>query len=275
MAHLTDGQWNRFQEDGYVNLGRVLNDADLAALQQRIDDIMLGRANVDYDRILMQLDSDTGRYDDAGEQSHGLKKATLNYRKVENLELDPLFLAYMQRPVFGDACARIYGAGADISVFRAMFMNKPAHKGTLLPWHQDRWHKLDRDPFLTVWTALDPATRENGCVQVIPGSHRKLINPDHEWGFLTEALAEEFCPADQAIHLELEAGEAMLLHNWLLHASDRNNSAQSRRAFSVCYMEASTFNSERDGTHPVVFGQGALTPASAGTQAVQAAKGCF
>jgi len=80
----------------------------------------------------------------------------------------------MQQTLFREICAWHYGAHADISAFRAMFMNKPARKGTLLPWHQDGgegWG-LDRDPLATLWTALDPATVSNGCVQIIPGSHK-------------------------------------------------------------------------------------------------------
>jgi ectoine hydroxylase-related dioxygenase (phytanoyl-CoA dioxygenase family) len=122
-----------------------------------------------------------------------------------------------------------------------MFMNKPARKGTFLPWHQDRWRDLDRDPLITLWTALDPATTANGCVQIIPASHRLgLINPDHAYGFLTPQLAAKYCPPEKAVHLELGAGESVLLHNWLLHASDVNKTEIPRRAFSVCYMDAAT-----------------------------------
>jgi ectoine hydroxylase-related dioxygenase (phytanoyl-CoA dioxygenase family) len=121
-----------------------------------------------------------------------------------------------------------------------MFMNKPAQKGTFLPWHQDRWRHLDRDPQVTVWTALDPATRENGCVQIIPGTHQELLNAEPHSGFLTDAQAAAHCTPDRVAHCELEPGEAVLLHNWLLHASDRNRSDQSRRAFSICYMDGET-----------------------------------
>lgn len=168
----------------------VLSDTDLHALHQRIDDIILGKAPMDYEWILMQLDSDSGKYEDAGVQSRGHKGATLNYRKIQELEFDPLFLEFMQRPIFREICARVYGADTPVESFRAMFMNKPARKGTFLPWHQDRWTYLDRDPKITVWTALDPATTGNGCVQVVPGSHTSgLINPSHTSGFLTPEQA--------------------------------------------------------------------------------------
>jgi ectoine hydroxylase-related dioxygenase (phytanoyl-CoA dioxygenase family) len=146
---------------------------------------------------------------------------------------------------------------------RAMFMNKPSNRGTFLPWHQDRWADFDRDPLVTIWTALDPATIENGCVRVIPGSHHALINPDHTAGFLTEEMAADLSE-DQTVYLELEAGEVILLHNWLLHSSDINRSSQSRRAFSCCYMDAATVD-EGGNVYPVIFGEGAMNVASLGS----------
>lgn len=237
---ITDAQWRQYERDGYLKLGKVLSDADLRALQQRIDDIMLGKAKVDYSKLLMQLDSETGKYEDAGVQSRGHKGATLNYRKIQELEQDDLFLTYMSRPIFREICRRTYGNAA-ISSFRAMFMNKPARKGTFLPWHQDRWTYLDKDPQITVWTALDPATKANGCVQVVPGSHTQgLINPSHLSGFLTPEQAAQHATPDKIVYLELQPGEVALLHNYLLHASDVNKTDVSRRAFSVCYMRADT-----------------------------------
>jgi hypothetical protein len=238
---IAEAQWEAYERDGYLRLGRVLSDQDLAALQGRIDDIMLGQADVDYDRLLMQLDSADGKYENAGVQSLGFKGATLAYRKIQELEHDPTFRAYMERPLFKDICDRIYDPETPIASFRAMFMNKPSRQGTLLPWHQDRWNFLDRDPLITVWTALDPATVANGCVQIIRGSHKYgLINPSHTSGFLTAAQAAEFAPAERVEYLELEAGEAVLLHNWLLHRSDTNATDIPRRAFSVCYMDGRT-----------------------------------
>src|SRR5581483_3456951 len=130
---ITPQQWKFYEDNGYVKLGKLLSDDELAALCTRIDDIMLGKADLDYNRLMMQLDSDSGKYEDAGEQSKGHKGATLGYRKIQDLEFDPLFLAYMQRPIFRDISRRHYGADAPIAAFRPMFMNKPINKGTFLP----------------------------------------------------------------------------------------------------------------------------------------------
>jgi hypothetical protein len=259
QEHLTEAQWKEFERDGLLYLGAQFDPSGLERLRQHIDDIMLGRADLDYDRILMQLDTMTGNHDDVGPQTLGYKGATLNYRKMQNLELDPVFLEYAQRPLFQNICARVYGPDTPVACFRAMFYNKPGRGiGSHLPWHQDRWQGLDRDPQITIWTALDSSTVANGCVFIVPGSHKHLVNPDHISGFLTEGQMRESRLDEQAVPLEVPAGEAVLLHNWLLHSSSVNHSDTTRRAFSVCYMDSRTV-SER-GHFNVVFGDGALTP---------------
>jgi hypothetical protein len=129
MNMISEEQWQQYERDGYFLLGKVMSDVELHDLQTRIDDIMLGRATIDYNRLLMQLDSEDGKYENAGEQSTGHKGATLNYRKIQELECDPLFLEYMQRPIFREIGAQVYGPDASYAAFRAMFMNKPARKG--------------------------------------------------------------------------------------------------------------------------------------------------
>ncbi|MCX6044681.1 MAG: phytanoyl-CoA dioxygenase family protein, partial [Chloroflexi bacterium] len=139
---------------------------------------------------------------------------------------------------------------------RAMFMNKPAQKGTVLPWHQDigeGWG-LDRNPIITVWTALDDATVANGCMQIVPGSHQLgVLNPQH---FVTEADQAKYTQESAVIDLEVAAGEAVLLHNFLLHRSGVNHTASPRRAFSVAYMDAATQDRRTGATFPRVFGTG-------------------
>ena len=255
MFCITNKQWQQYDEVGYLHLGKLLNDADLKQLQDRINDIMMG--NISYEKMYMQLDAG-GEYSNLNWQS-GFQGARLDYRKIQDLERDPLFLAYMQLPIFKEICAHHYGAHASISSFRAMFMNKPARKGTILPWHQDggdNWD-LDRDPLVTLWTALDPATIANGCVQVIPGSHKLglLSKYGHK---LSEEHEAKYCQKEKIVHLELKPGEVFLLHNLLIHGSDVNNTDIPRRGFSVCYTDARTRTLKEGSTFPVIFGESAL-----------------
>jgi len=177
----------------------------------------------------------------------GHKGATLGYRKIQNLDQDRVWMDYMRAPLFDDACKRVYGAGTAISSFRCMFFNKPARRpgsaigGTTLPWHQDRWRHLTADPLLTVYSALDDATAETGCVFVVPGSHKLGVqNPEHHSGFLTDEQVAAACGEEKQAQLELRAGDVALLHNWTIHKSGTNSTDNSRRAYSVNYMPATT-----------------------------------
>lgn len=257
LDSISAAQWKQFDEDGYLPLGKVVADTQIEALRTRIDEIMLGTAAVDYERMLMQLDPSSGQAAELTRQTKGYKGATLDYRKIQDLEYDLLFLEYIQHPLFKAICARVYGADTPIACYRAMFMNKPAGKGSYLKWHQDRWTDLDQDPQITIWTALDQATVESGCVHLIPGSHKSLINPASGAGFLTQEHIDAYLADVKPIPLELEIGEVALLHNWMLHSSSTNQASHARRAFSTCYMDAAT-QSQAGHNFPILFGAGAL-----------------
>ncbi len=245
----------RFAEEGYLRLGRVASDEHLRAMCDRIDDIMLGK--VRYEGMPMQRDTDTGEYGELPTKTYEESEETLAYRRIDDLQLDPLYLGYMQHPFFLEVTEALIGP--NVSIFRAMFMNKPAEHGTHLPWHQDvgiGWG-LDSNPETTVWTALDAATVENGCMQVVVGSHKHgVINEMH---FPTEADQARYAREEDTIHLEAKAGEAILLNNLLLHRSARNPTGNPRRAISIAYMDASTRAVKTGETFPVIFGKGALT----------------
>ena len=237
----------RFRSDGYTRLGSLLNQSELAALTEQIDQIMLGTAEVPYDQMLMQLEPSINLPEALRGQSNGHKLSTLAYRKIQDLDLAPLFKAYLTRSLFADLCRQVYGKERSIACMRAMFINKPVGGSSDLVWHQDRWSHLDRDPKITVWTALDPATIDNGCVEIVPGSHRRVLNPSHTAGFLTDNQRHQLTtklatvnPDFRTVQLELNPGEAVLLHNWTLHRSGTNNTDTPRRAFSVCYMDSAT-----------------------------------
>jgi hypothetical protein len=251
----TPEEQRQWEEQGYLYLGQVASDEQLARLRQRIDDLMLGR--VPNDPIWFQLDSETGNYGDLKFSDGRWQVPTLNYRKIEALERDPVFLEYIQHPRFREITETVYGP--DVSIYRAMFMNKPAKGGTILPYHQDagtQW-RLDRDPVMTVWTALDDATIAKGCVQVVPGSHKLGLFSEHGHTITAEQEAR-YARDEDSRYLEAKAGEVILLHNLLLHRSGVNTVDEPRRAFSVCYMDAATRSTTDGRSYPKVFGECAL-----------------
>jgi len=130
----------------------------------------------------------------------------------------------------------------DINFFHAKLTLKRPKIGGAWEWHQDYgyWY---RNGFLypymaSVFLALDPATRENGCLQVIKGSHH-MGRIEH--GTVAGQVGADSVYVNQAlerlplIHCEMEAGDALFFHCNLLHASAPNTSNDSRNALLCCY----------------------------------------
>lgn len=230
------GALEHFAEHGYARLGRAASDEALAALRERSDDLMLGR--VKYPGMFFQRDTETGRYEDLT-FGNGYEGPTLNYRKIEKLEMDPLFRAWIENPLF-ERVARSLIEG-DIAIYRAVLFNKAATGGTELPWHQDggRYWGLTMEPTLQIWTALDDAPEASGCVKVLPGSHKDgLASP--LGGLLQEASLSAKDAERGAISLPAAAGEVILIHNHVWHRSSVNTTGTPRRAVTTCYMSANT-----------------------------------
>jgi hypothetical protein len=251
---LTQAQWDDFSRDGFLRLGSVMDDDRLEALRRRADDLALG--TVTNEQVKLQLDTG-GAYEELPDVVDRFADGgTIRYRKIQGLETDEVYWPLVSHPLFLEVCARAYGRHAAVSIFRAMVMNKPAGQGTVLPWHQDGgdvW-KLDRDPLITIWVALDPATTENGCLQVIPGSHL-LGLVTARGSTLSDEDAERYAPPEAAVPLEVEAGHAVVLHNWLIHRSGVNPSPIPRRAFTGCYMDGRTIGTLTGERYPVIHGE--------------------
>src|SRR4249919_345123 len=92
-----DGPLAHYAEHGYARLGRVLSDAGLEAMRARADALMLGE--VVHPGMFFQMDSPTGRYEDAP-LGLGWQGPSLGYRKLEKLELDDRFRAWLSNPLF-------------------------------------------------------------------------------------------------------------------------------------------------------------------------------
>ncbi|AEI67481.1 phytanoyl-CoA dioxygenase family protein [Corallococcus macrosporus] len=223
-----------YAEHGYARLGRVLGDAGLEALRERADDLMLGR--VVHPGLFFQPDAATGRYEDAP-LGLGWQGPSLDYRKLEKLEKDPRFLAWLENPLF-ERVARAFLPG-DIVLYRAILFHKGQAGGSNLPWHQDggRLWGITREPELQIWTALDDAPEDGGCLEVIPGSHRGGLVTELGGVVPPDAVAAAHAEA-RAVPLPARAGEALLIHNHLWHRSGRGRPGLRRRAFSACYMDA-------------------------------------
>jgi hypothetical protein len=127
-----------------------------------------------------------------------------------------------------------YFLGDDILLkFNSCFL-KPARTGSATPWHQDNglWRDGETEPF-NFWMALDPATRANGCLQFVPGSHTgeivpHVLYPDSIHGELPRAHVRQTVGQRGVHHIELEPGDVVFWHSTLWHYSPPNTSEQGR-----------------------------------------------
>jgi non-heme Fe2+,alpha-ketoglutarate-dependent halogenase len=206
--HLTAAQIQRYQTEGYL--------APLPAL-----DAGLARSTLDK---VEAYEAQHGEFPSKGLKAH-------------------LYLPWMERvvrlPTILDAIESI--VGPDILCWSSRFFIKDPGDGGFVSWHQDvtYWGLDVSENILTAWIALSPATRANGVMKVIPGSHTKVVA--HREGAASNMLLrgqEVAVEVDesQAVHMELKAGEMSLHHGLMFHGSDDNHAQQRRVGFAVRYM---------------------------------------
>jgi len=136
--------------------------------------------------------------------------------------------------------------GPDFLLWGTTVFGKPAGTGKRVPWHQDGEYWPIR-PLATcsAWIALDDATPENGCLRVIPGSHKgnrlrahtQKDNPDLVLN--QELNADEYDEAE-AVDIVLEAGQLSLHDVYLVHGSEPNRSTKRRAGYVCRYMPTSS-----------------------------------
>ena len=131
--------------------------------------------------------------------------------------------------------------GPDILCWSSRFFIKnPGEKG-FVSWHQDvtYWGLDVSENILTAWIAFTPATKANGVMKVIPGSHQKVV--EHREGAASNMLlrGQEVAvkvDEDNAIFMELDTGEMSLHHGLIFHGSENNHSNDRRIGFAIRYM---------------------------------------
>jgi phytanoyl-CoA hydroxylase len=131
--------------------------------------------------------------------------------------------------------------GPEFNVVNAGFFLKPAHHGVEVPWHQDAatwgipagaWTASDAPLIFDYWLALDPTDRDNGCLELLPGSHRCGVLPHvHRGGLLPELDPRAFGFDDaQGLPIAADAGDLVVYHQDMFHRSAPNRSPRPRLA---------------------------------------------
>ena len=140
---------------------------------------------------------------------------------------------FIKSPIYLDACAKLIGPNADLYYNQAVI--KPPEKGRSFAWHQDSGYVVT-DPlaYITCWTAISRTFVDNGCIWIIPGSHKWGLLP-HPRNEATHELVAQFEDESEAIPVEMQAGQVAIFSSLMLHKSGTNISREIRRGYVPQY----------------------------------------
>ncbi|MBV9122258.1 MAG: phytanoyl-CoA dioxygenase family protein [Planctomycetes bacterium] len=230
---VTDRQVSQFQEDGYVLVDNLF-DAEEIDLLRRI-------ARADQ-QLTQQAAS---RRDGQG----GAIKL-----RVENELREDIYSAFVRCRRLVEAMERFLG-GEVYHYHHKMILKEP-YVGGAWEWHQDYgywYHNGCLFPYLaSCLIAVDRATRHNGCLQVLRGSHHLGRLEHGRVGDQTGADPEHVQAARECLELvpvEMEPGAGIFFHCNLLHCSEQNRSPDPRWALICCY-NAARNNPYKESRHP-------------------------
>ena len=233
--HLSGEQIRQYRDMGYVAGPRVLDDRQIVELKRRIDGLLDG--SVDHPAHLKGETVERSR-----------ARGQLPSQKIVNLfRHDPVFAEVLQNEAIGSLAHDL--AEAPVRVWEDQMIYKPPREqDAVLAWHRDYtfWDHVGPPELFTCWIALDDATTANGCMCVIPGSHRwemPFSREDVDVGDPHWVLGQEGVPegADLApVPCEVKAGHCHFHHCRTLHGSYGNSTENPRYSYILHLMPGTT-----------------------------------
>jgi len=223
---LADEQVSFFNENGFLAGIKMLDDAQVNFLRNELSEI----ADVDHPSHSLYYEFHSNESADP---------STILFHALGAWRIGPGFHDVLWNPRFLVAASQLLG-NVPVRFWHDQLFWKPAKKGGVVAWHQDYsyWTRTKPVAHLTCWCGLDDATKENGCLQYIAGSHRWGLLPKPVLAgdiqgikdFLNDEQKKQF---DNPQFAEVKAGEAIFHHSLTLHGSGENKSDKPRRAFVI------------------------------------------
>ena len=229
---LTAKQKKHFDENGYLVVRNLLTQEEVGALKDRADLIASGEAaHVPEQWIQVEPSIRKGEIQ--------AESKVESVRKLWRLvAYDDVMRAHATHPKVVDVIVDLLGP--DIKLYGDQLFMKPPKHGSRKEYHQDSnsWKQFVPYDFVSCWAAMDDATVDNGCLWVIPGSHKwGLISREREREIEGQAVSGEW---EHEVSVELKAGDCSFHHSLLLHSSHANRSSKRRRGYATHYMRSTT-----------------------------------
>ena len=227
----------RFDRDGYLLVKNLyspkLCDEMASIIQTSLDPAI---APVEYEAELHYPGSPPTRHSPGGDTSRRLLHA---YAR------DEVFRNWATNPSVVESVRSLLGGGAiQLSQnHHNCIMTKYPGYGSSTGWHQDmRYWSFDRPELVTAWLALGDEYRENGCLTVVPGSHRMNLDRGRFDAalFFRDDLEENRDLIKTAKEMIMRKGDALYFHCRLIHSAGRNYSN------SIKYSVVFTYHSKEN-----------------------------
>jgi phytanoyl-CoA hydroxylase len=227
----TDAELSQYQTQGYLAMDGLLTPEEVEQAKEALADIAYRR--VWNEKVGIQEEP----YYRAGGCDERIDDPELRIRKVWMFcQADDRLAALAATPRLRSLLDQLIGA--DSRLIQDMALLKPPFHGAEKPWHQDTAY-FDYTPLggvIGVWIALDEATVENGCMQVIPGSH--LDGPAKHYHMRDCQLEDGRVRVDRAVVVPLKPGGALFFSGLIHHGTPPNVSGDRRRALQFHYAAA-------------------------------------
>jgi ectoine hydroxylase-related dioxygenase (phytanoyl-CoA dioxygenase family) len=150
-------------------------------------------------------------------------------------ERDEKVREFVSRPEFVALTTEFLGPDTDLYWNQTVFKHPEGERE--FPWHQDdAYTPVVPAPYLTLWLAISDATPENGCISVLPGSHKGGLRP-HEGSPIGLVGYANDAP-DQGVLVPVCAGSIACFWSLTLHKSGPNQSKEIRKAYVIQYAPA-------------------------------------
>jgi phytanoyl-CoA hydroxylase len=241
MKGMSESQVEHYHEHGWVILRKLLSDDELEKIHG-----MTRRIESDVQDVDGDINQEGVHYN--FERMNGTElKSISGPGEVRKGVLRKIQEPYLAESEFREVCAseKILDCtedliGETIYYHSSKLMFKPGGGGRQKPWHQDFAYWPDmKGKQVTVWFAIDPATQENGCIQVWDKSHKKGL-VEHHGGELQ--ISEEMVPKEEIVFAEMEPGDVLFFDVLTFHSSAPNFSENSRLCCIMDFQELFQFN---------------------------------
>jgi phytanoyl-CoA hydroxylase len=209
---MTDKDSEKYERDGFAVFRNVLDPDLMRAVRQHVD-------------LLLQ---------------HNITPENIEHHEQSS---DPFWFRLISDDRLLDIAEKFIGP--DIALFASVYVCKPPREGKPVLWHQDgSYWPIEPMKVVSLWLAVDDATPENSCMQVIPGTHRTklegLVPRTDVENVLGSSIDEALVDETKAVNLILRSGDVSVHHPNIIHGSKANLSDRRRCGLTIRYIPTSS-----------------------------------